>query len=96
MQGHVAVYMDDILIFTNDHKQHAQIVKQVLQILHENNLFLKPEKCVFHISEVEYLGVIIGYNQVCMDPMKTSAIHDWPIPTKKKELQCFLGSCNYY
>ena len=96
MQGHVAVYMDDILIFTNHHKQHAQIVKQVLQILHENNLFLKPEKCVFHVSEVEYLGVIIGHNQVCMDPTKTSAIHDWPRPTKKKELQCFLRFCNYY
>jgi hypothetical protein len=62
MQGHVAVYMDDILIFTDDHKQHAQIVKQVLQILHDNDLFLKLEKCVFHVSEVEYLGVIIDHN----------------------------------
>jgi hypothetical protein len=96
MQGHVAVYMDDILIFTNDHKQHAQIVKQVLQILCDNDLFLKPEKCVFHVSEVEYLGVIIGHNQVRMDPTKTSAIHDWPTPTKKKELQRFLGFCNFY
>jgi len=90
-QGHVAVYMDDILIFTETDEHHAQIVREVLKILQQNNLFLKPEKCTFHASEVEYLGIIISHNQVRMDPSKTAAIRDWPIPTKKKELQRFLG-----
>jgi hypothetical protein len=95
-QGHVAVYMDDILIFTETDEHHAQIVREVLKILRQNNLFLKPEKCTFHASEVEYLGIIISHNQVRMDPSKTTAIRDWPIPTKKKELQRFLGFCNFY
>src|ERR1700683_475967 len=95
-QGHVAVYMDDILIFTETDKQHAQVVREVLKILRQNNLFLKPEKCTFHASEVEYLGIIIGHNQVQMDPSKIAAIRDWPIPMKKKELQRFLGFCNFY
>src|SRR6202047_2165935 len=95
-QGHVAVYMDDILIFTEMHEQHEKIVREVLRILREHNLFLKPEKCVFHKDEVKYLGVIIGQNKIHMDGTKTSAICDWPVPTKKKELQSFLGFCNLY
>jgi len=95
-QGHVAVYMDDILIFTETEEHHQQVVNEVLKILRQNNLFLKPEKCVFHTSEVEYLGIIISHDQVQMDPSKTATIHKWPIPTKKKELQQFLGFCNFY
>jgi len=94
MQGHVAVYMDNIL-FTNDHKQHAQIVKQVLQILRDNDLFLKLEKCVFHIPEVKYLGVIIGHNQVRMDPTKTSVIHDWPIPMSYSGMVSIVFTWNF-
>ena len=63
-EGHVIVYMDDILIFTNDYQQHQEIVRKVLQILRENKLYLKPEKCTFEASEVEYLGVIIGNGTV--------------------------------
>src|SRR3984893_6366939 len=73
-QGHVAVYMDDILIFMETHEQHEKIVREVLRILREHNLFLKPEKCVFHKDEVEYLSVIIGKNKIHMDSTKTCAI----------------------
>ena len=59
-RGVVTVYMDDILIFTNDIEEHIQVTHEVLKILHDNNLFLKLEKCVFHADEVEYLGMIIG------------------------------------
>src|SRR6202047_5489340 len=62
----------------------------------KNNLFLKPEKCTFHQPEVEYLGLIVGTKKARMDPTKVSAIRDWPIPTKKQEVQRFLGFCNFY
>src|ERR1700692_1966967 len=95
-RGVVAVYMDDILVFTETNEQHTAVVREVLKILRNNNLFLKPEKCVYHQPEVEYLGLIIGNKQACMDPTKVSAIRDWPVPTKKQELQRFLGFCNFY
>src|SRR6202040_1325242 len=56
----VSVYMDDILIHTTTHSQHQQIVKEVLRILRDNDLFLKPEKSIFHADDVEYLGMIVG------------------------------------
>jgi len=95
-RGVVAVYMDDILVFTETNEQHTAVVREVLKILRDNNLFLKPEKCVYHQPEVEYLGLIIGNKQARMDQPKFPLFVDWPVPTKKQELQRFLGFCNFY
>jgi hypothetical protein len=56
------------------------MVSKVLQILADNDLFLKPEKCHFYKREVEYLGVIIGNGHVKMDPIKVKGIIEWLIP----------------
>jgi hypothetical protein len=83
----VVVYLDDILIFTKSHEEHQCIVCRVLQILRENNLFLKPEKCEFEQTKIEYLGLaFISKGQVL----------DWPVPSVKHELQAFLGFVNFY
>ena len=95
-EGVVAVYMDDILIFTETLVQHQQVVRRVLQILRENNLFLKAEKCIFEQSTVEYLGLILSPGQVAMDPVKVAGVRDWPVPTTVKEVQSFLGFVNFY
>jgi len=57
---------------------------------------VEPSKCEFHQSETEYLGFIIGQEEVKTDPVKTQAIWDWTTPKKIKEIQCFLGFCNFY
>ena len=96
-KGDVIIYMDDILIATErDLNGHRKVVTNVLKKLQDNDLFLKPEKCVFHKREVEYLGVIVGNGQVKMDPVKVSALTDWPPPTKVTEVRSFLGFGNYY
>ena len=95
--GRVIIYMDDILIATDkDLQDHRKEVDNVLRKLQDNDLFLKPEKCTFHKKEVEYLGVIVGNNQVKMDPVKVKGITEWPTPTTVKELRSFLGFGNYY
>ena len=95
-EGKVAVYLDDILIFTKDLTEHREIVSRVLQILQENKLSLKPQKCKFEKEEMKYLGMIIGHRKVRMDPVKVVAVADWPILKNKKEVQQFLGFANYY
>jgi len=57
---------------------------------------VKPSECEFHQNETEYLGFIIGQEGVKTDPVKTQAIWDWTTPKKIKEIQCFLGFCNFY
>src|SRR5437899_9012554 len=98
MQGCIIVYMDDILIVTKSDniEDHIAMVSKVLQILADNNLFLKPEKCHFHKREVEYLGVIVGNGHVKMDPVKLKGIIEWPIPWNVQELRAILGFGNYY
>jgi hypothetical protein len=59
-------------------------------------LFLKAKKCEFEKDEVEFLGLIIGNGKIRMDPHKVAVIQDWPVPKKKKDIQAFLGFCNFY
>ena len=92
----VIVYINDILIFTKYEKGHDEIVLEVLCRLKENDLFVKPEKCFFKVWEVEMLSLIIGPDGIKMDPKKVEVITAWPIPTKVKEVQSFLGLANFY
>ena len=95
--GDIIIYMDDILIATTGSLvSHKHKVAHILQKLQDHDLFLKPEKCHFHKSEVEYLGIIVGKGQVKMDPVKVKGLTNWPTPTNLKELQSFLGFGNYY
>ena len=95
-QGCVAVYLDDIIVFTKDLLEHRRIVKEVLRRLEENDLFLKPEKCEFEKDSVEYLGLIIKRGELHMDPVKTAAITTWPTPKCKRDVQSFRGFANFY
>ena len=92
----VVIYLDDILIYSDDKKTHEEQVRKVLQRLRDNHLHAKLEKCSFDTDTVEYLGVIINPNGVSMDQSKVKAITSWPVPQNTKELQSFLGFANFY
>src|SRR5271168_4333807 len=88
--------MDDILICTKTIEENIKCTKRILQRLQENNLYLKPEKCLFWRTEVEYLGMVISENQRKMDPVKVAGITDWLTPKTIKDVRSFLGFGNYY
>ena len=92
----VIVYINDILIFTKTEKGHDEIVMEVLYRLKENDLFVKLEKYFFKVQEMEMLSLIIGPDRIKIDPKKVEAIMAWPIPTKIKEVQSFLGLANFF
>jgi len=95
-EGIVVVYLDNILIFTKTKEKHAQAVRWVLQVLKENKLFLRPEKCEFYKQQIEYLGLVILENEVSMDPVKVAGVREWPTPENKMDVQAFLGFVNFY
>jgi RNase H-like domain found in reverse transcriptase/Reverse transcriptase (RNA-dependent DNA polymerase) len=95
-EGVVVVYLDDILIFTKTLEEHQEVVCKVIALLQLHNLSLKPEKCEFEKTSVEYLGVVISQDSVMMDPAKVAGVSEWPTPTTKKEVQSFLGFVNFY
>jgi hypothetical protein len=90
------VYLDDILVFSDDPSEHPAHVREVLKRLRANDLFCKPEKCEFHSDEIEYLGFIIGRDGIQMDQKKIVKILDWPTPRNVKDIQSFLGFANFY
>ena len=92
----VSVYIDNIVIHTQTLEEHWQITKEVLEILWTNKLYIKPEKCEIKKEKIEYLGVVVSEGQIKMDPIKTEALTSWLTPRKLKELQSFLGFCNFY
>jgi len=95
-EGVVVVYLDDILIFTETLEEHRTVTRRVLALLEKHKLYLRPDKCEFERTTVEYLGVIISHNSVAMDPVKVAGVAEWPEPTNKKEVQSFLGFTNFY
>ena len=76
-EGHVAIYMDDILIYTWMIEHHRLVVTQVLDILQMHWLYLKAEKCSFKCSTVEYLGLVLSEGCMEMDPIKIAGVWDW-------------------
>ncbi|KAF8749833.1 hypothetical protein RHS01_09743 [Rhizoctonia solani] len=91
----VIIYLDDILIYSKDDASHTQHVHEVLRRLLENQLFCKASKCTFHVTSVEYLGIIVSNKGFSLDKLKIQAVQEWPIPTKVKEVQSFLGFANF-
>ncbi|QRW23572.1 Retrotransposable element Tf2 protein [Rhizoctonia solani] len=91
----VIIYLDNILIYSKDDASHAQHVHKVLRCLMENQLFCKASKCTFHVTLVEYLGIIVSDKGFSLDKLKIQAIQEWPTPTKVKEVQSFLGFANF-
>ncbi|KAL0150107.1 hypothetical protein M9458_054534 [Cirrhinus mrigala] len=92
----VIVYIDDILIYSRSEAEHRHHVAEVLQKLREHQLYLKAEKCSFHLPSIQFLGYIIDHQGVRMDERKVTAVVSWPEPTTIKELQRFLGFANFY
>ena len=73
------VYLDDILIYSRSAQEHVLHVRQVLQRVLENQLFVKAEKCEFHRATISFLGYIITAGNMQMDPDMVRAVRAWNI-----------------
>ncbi|QRW22411.1 Retrotransposable element Tf2 protein [Rhizoctonia solani] len=91
----VVIYLDDILIFSEKPKDHPTHVREVLSRLLKNQLFCKLSKCHFHVTTVDYLGIVISPAGFSMDQKKIEAVTSWPTPKTVKQVQAFLGFVNY-
>ena len=85
-EGKVALYLDDILIWSDNLEEHRKIVREVLQRLQDHDLHLRLEKCEFKRSEIEYLGLVIRHSEVSMDLVKVEAILKWLTPKNLKDI----------
>lgn len=96
LEPKVFVYLDDIIVVSDTFEEHLAILQEVASRLRAANLSINLEKSHFCVSEVTYLGYILGQNGLRPNPDRVSAIVNYERPTSLKALRRFLGMCNYY
>ena len=82
----IAVFINDVIVVTETEEEHNKIVEEVLRRLEENDLFVKLEKCVWKVREVEFIGVIIGEDRVRMEKKKIQRVIEWSVPRSVKDM----------
>ena len=90
------VYLDDIIIFSEDLEGHEERVKQVLDRLKSNGLQIKIKKCEFIKTSILFLGHLISYGQVEKSQHLVEAIASAELPKTMRQLRGFMGLANYY
>jgi len=77
-KGKVAAFVDDVLVGTETEEGHNEIVKEILRRLEENDLYIKPEKCMWKAKKIGFLGVVIGPDGIEMKAEKVDGVLSWP------------------
>jgi hypothetical protein len=92
----VVVFIDDILVYSQNEQEHEEHLRKVLQRLRDCQLYAKLSKCEFWISEVLFLGHIINREGLVVDPKKVATILDWKAPKDVRGIKSFIGMVGYY
>ena len=92
----ILVYLDDILIYSDNAEDHLKHLRIIFNILRKAKLKLKGKKCQFFLKEVTFLGHVITQEGIKPDPGKIEKIMNFKTPTTVKQTQSFLGLASYY
>ena len=89
-------YLDDIIIFSQNEREHLKHIEIIFKKLKKAGLKLKEPKCDFFKKEIHYLGHLISVNGIQPLPKKLDSIRNMPKPRSPKEIKQFLGLAGYY
>lgn len=92
----VFVYLDDILIFSENEQKHESHLRQVFQILHDHDIKISFPKCEFMKSKIEFLGHLVTPRNIQPIPEKIQAIENFPKPATYDSLRRFIGMTGFY
>nr|GFA80805.1 retrotransposon protein, putative, Ty3-gypsy subclass [Tanacetum cinerariifolium] len=92
----VIVFIDDILIYSKDKKEHEENLKAILELLKKEELYAKISKCKFWIPKVQFLNHVINSQGIHVDPAKIESVKDWASPKSPMKIHQFLGLAGYY
>jgi hypothetical protein len=91
----VVVFIDYILIYSKNEKEHAEHLRIVLQHLQDHKLYAKFSKCELWLDSVKFLGHTISKDGISVDPSEVQEVMDWKPPKSVHEIRGFLGLVGY-
>ena len=92
----VCCFVDDILVAPKTKSEHLNRLRSVFKRLHDKDVHIKPEKCVFLTKEISYLGFKITDKGLLKTDEKIKAIKESNAPTNVSEVRSFLGLVTSY
>ncbi|KAH0735409.1 hypothetical protein KY285_011116 [Solanum tuberosum] len=92
----VIIFIDDILIYSRNEKEHANHLRVVRQTIKDRHLFTKFCKCEFWLQYVAFLGHIVSSKGIQVDSQKIEVVKQWPRPTSPIDIRRFFGLAGYY
>lgn len=95
-EGKLVVYMDDIVVASNDFKEHLKIITEVIRRLRNFGLELNLKKCKFAQTEFEYLGFHADANGLRPSDRHIQAIKLYPEPKNHKQLKACNGLFSFF
>ena len=95
IEGDVYIYLGDILIFSTTKEERIASLKKVCNKLRQYKLFGNPSKTIILPDALSILGHTIMSQGLSAEPQKILKVDKWSTPTKRKELQGFMGMVNY-
>jgi hypothetical protein len=96
LEKFVVVFIDDILIYSKNEKEHAKHLRIVLQHLRDQKLYAKFSKCEFWLDSVKFLGHTISKDGISVDPSKVKEVMGWKPPKSIHQIRSFIGLVGYY
>ncbi|XP_067629120.1 uncharacterized protein [Eurosta solidaginis] len=96
LKNNVFVYLDDLLVVSSSFNEHLVHLSEVSALLRKAGLTINIRKSKFGLSQVNYLGFVVGNGSLQVDKEKISAIQNYPIPKTVRQLRRFLGMTGWY
>ena len=91
----VQVYIDDVIYFADTIEELAEVMKKVFARFRAHKVFIHPDKCLFGVTEIDFLGMKVSNNKVSVSDEKVEALKVYPIPDSYAAVRRFVGFAQY-
>ena len=92
----ILIFLDNILMYSQNIKEHVEHMRKVLGKLRKHRLYAKASKCEFVKLSIEFLGQQITSSGMTPTEAKLRAVRDWARPRNVHDVRSFFGFANYY